>query len=244
MLRFDLLGIEGVIHLEKLHLILFDYMRLQLLCLLWNIEPKRVLIIGLGAGILPNMLHYLSPNSVIDVVELDGIVDELARKYFYFQTNEYIRVYIEDGRHFLERQRSNQYDVILIDVFTVNGRIPHALRTLECLGEYQRVLKPAGLVLANFLYEDESRYRATYARALFKHLYRGIAKENYILIGLNKEAKILDEISLQIRAKTLQQTRPLPEMDWMKEITYLRNGNDDQWNQTTKIYTDQFPEEK
>ena len=242
MLRFDMSGIEGVIHLDNLHLILFDYMRLQLLCLLWDFEPERVLVIGLGAGILPNILHYLSPNTRIDVVEIDAIVGELARKYFYFQENEYIRVYIEDGRHFLERQRSNQYDVILIDAFTINGRIPHALRTLECLGEYRRILKSTGLVLANFLYEDESRYRQTYARALFKHVYQGLAKYNYILIGLNKEAKILDETSLQIRAKTFQQSRPLPEMNWIEEITHLHNDNGDQWNRSVNIFTDQFDE--
>ena len=243
MLRFDMAGIEGVIHLKNAHLVLFDYMRLQLLGLLWNTEPDRILVIGLGAGILPKIFHYLSPNTMIDVVEIDPIVSELARKYFYFEENEHIRVFIEDGRNFLERQRSNQYDLIVIDVFTINGRIPHALRTLECLGEYLRLLKPAGLVLANFLYEQESRYRQTYARALFKHIYRAVAKYNYILIGLNKETKILDPISLQVRAKILQQSRPLPDMNWMEEITYLRDGNDEQWNRSASIFTDQVYEE-
>jgi spermidine synthase len=37
--------------------------------------------------------------------------------------NNSTRVFIEDGRHFIERQPSNQYDMIVIDAFTVNGHI-------------------------------------------------------------------------------------------------------------------------
>lgn len=238
-----MLGAEGVIHLENPDLIIFDYMRLQLLCLLWNAEPEHILIIGLGAGILPRIFHYLSPNTVIDVVEIDSQVVDLAQKYFDFHPNKLIRVHAEDGRHFIERQPSSQYDVIIIDAFTVNGRIPHALHTLECLGEYLRILKSTGLVLANFLYEQESRVRQTYARALFNHIYRGIAKHNYILIGLNKQAKVFNQSSLQLRASGLQQSKPLPDMNWSEEVQHIHNGNDDKWNISATIFTDKIHEE-
>ena len=243
MLRFDMSGFEGVIHLDNPHLILFDYMRLQLLCLLWNSEPERILLIGLGAGILPKIFRYLSPNTIIDIVEIDSAVVDLAHRYFGFNESNFIRVYIEDGRHFIERQRSNQYDVIIIDAFTINGHIPHVLRTLECLGEYLRILKSTGLVLANFIYEQESRYRQTYARALFKHVYRAIAKNNYVLIGLNKNAQIFDQASLQLRGTTLQRSRPLPDMNWIEETKFILHGNDDRWNRSAAIFTDQIYEE-
>jgi spermidine synthase len=238
-----MLDIEGIIDLENPYIILFDYMRLQLLCLLWNPDPERILIIGLGAGILPKIFHYLLPNRLIDIVEIDSEVVNLARKYFDFNGNNLIRVHVEDGRRFVERQRSNQYDVIIINVFTVHSRIPHTLRTLECLGEYLRILKSTGLVLANFLYEQESRYRQTYSRALFKYIYRGITKDSYILIGLNKEAKIFNQISLQLRAIALQQSKPLSGMNWIDEIKYIRNGNDDKWNRSATIFTDKIYED-
>lgn len=243
MLRFDMLGFEGIIHVENPYLILFDYMRLQLLCFLWNSEPENILIIGLGAGILPRIIHHLSPNTIIHVVEIDPQVIDLAQKYFDFHTNDFIRVYAEDGRYFLERRPSNQYDIIIVDVFTVNGHIPHALRTLECLGEYLRVLKSTGLVIANFLYEQESRYRQTYAHALFKHIYRGVTKDNYILIGLNKQAKVFDQSALQLRARGLQQSKPLPEVNWVEEVQHIQNGNDNKWNKSATIFTDKVYED-
>lgn len=242
MLRFDMFGFEGVVHIEKPNVILFDYMRLQLLAFLWNSKPDRILFIGLGIGILPRTFHLLSPSTLIDIVELDSMIVDLARKYFSFEDNQSIRIHIKDGRQFLERQRSNQYDMILVDAFTSNGHIPHTLQTLECLGEYQRVLKSNGIVLGNFVYEHESRYRQTYARALFRHVYRGLTTTNFILIGLNKQAQLFNQSFFEIQARILQQTHSVPEMNWLEEIKYLRDGNEDPWNRSATIFTDQIVE--
>lgn len=242
MLRFDRFDFQGVIDLEKPNVVLFDYMRLQLLGFLWNAQPERILIVGLRAGILPKVFHYLSPNTFIDIVEIDSAIVDLTRKYFSFQENHFVKVYIEDGRHFLERQRSNQYDLIFIDAFTVNHRIPHTLRTLECLGEYLRLLKSTGLVLANLISEHQSRYRQSYARALFRHIYLGLAVDNYILIGLNKQARLFNRTLLQIEAKRLQEKVPLPEMNWLEEIKHLRDGNEERWNRSATIFTDKTHE--
>ncbi len=40
-----------------------------------------------------------------------------------------------------------------------------------------------------------------------KHIYRGITKHNYVLIGLNKAAKNFNQPLLQLRARILQQSR-------------------------------------
>ena len=108
MLRFDTLGVEGLIVVENPLVVLFGYMRLQLLCLLWNSKPERVLVLGLGAGILPRILHYLSPTTLIDVVEIDAAVIDVARQYFYFHKNSQTRVSNEDGRerHELRSRRA------------------------------------------------------------------------------------------------------------------------------------------
>ncbi|CAM4749718.1 unnamed protein product [Rotaria magnacalcarata] len=50
MLRFDVSSIQGVVHIKNSYSILLDYIRLQLLCLLWKTEPERILIVGLGVA--------------------------------------------------------------------------------------------------------------------------------------------------------------------------------------------------
>ena len=243
MLRFDTLGAEGLMLVENPLIVLFGYMRLQLLCLLWSSKPDRVLVLGLGAGILPRILHYLSATTLIDVVEIDATVVDVARQYFYFNKNSHTRVYNEDGRDFIARQLSNHYDTVLVDVFTVNGRIPHRLRTLECLQEYLRILKDDGVLAANFLRADESRYRQTYERAAFKHLYRGAVEDNFVLIGLNKQARLWTRNELQVRARVLQQNSALPAMDWVEESRNLQSSIDSQWDSSVRIFTDQVDED-
>ena len=162
----------------------------------------------------------------------------MAEKYFLFSQTTAIRVYIEDGRHFLERQSSNQYDVILADAFTVNGRIPHALRTIECLGEYRRILKSTGLLAANFLLEQEGRYRQTFARALFDHIYRVEVEYNYILFGLCKQAQVFNEKDFETRARILERSKPLPDFNWVQESQHFRNLSRGQWNASATIFTD------
>lgn len=237
MLRFDLFGTEGLIHLSKPDLILFDYMRFQLLTLLWNFEPERILVIGLGVGILPRILHKLSPSSFIEVVEIDSIVFDLAKKFFDFPFDESIRVFIEDGRHFLERQRSNRYDLILIDAFKTNGQIPHELRTIECLGEFQRVLKSKGLLTMNFVEDNQKNlYRQTFARASFKHLYRAEIEGNFVFIALQKHANVFNRSDFQRRAEILQKNNSiLIEFDWREEIQSLQNENTPRF---ASIFTD------
>ena len=242
MLRFDTRDVQGVVHLQNPYIVLLDYMRLHLLCLLWHPEPERVLIIGLGAGILPQIIHFLSPKTNIDVVEIDAEVIDFARKYFDFTENKSIRLHFGDGRRFVERERSSQYDIIIVDVFNVRSRIPHTLRTVECFGEYLRILKSDGLISANFLHEQENRYRQTYARVLVKHTYRGMTKENNVLIGLNKAARIFNQTTLKLRASGLQHSKPLPEMNWVDELQHIHHENGDRWDASAPVFTDQISE--
>ena len=185
-------------------------------CLLWNSEPERILILGLGAGILPRIFHQLSANTRIDVVEIDKTVLEIAEKYFRFSQTRAVRVYIEDGRNFLQRQPSHQDDVISVDAFTVNGRIPHVLRTIECLGEY----------------------RQTFARALFEQIYRVEVDYNYVLFGLHKQAQVFNGKDFEARARILEHSKPLLDFSWVQESQHFRNLSSDQWNASASIFTD------
>ena len=123
------------------------YVRLFLAPLLWNPFPSRILMIGLGAGVLPRFLHEVLPDLEIDVVEVDARVTELARRYFDFRESPRLRVYEADGRAFLQ-QRDGQYDMVFLDAFK-GGSVPYHLKTLEFYRETARSLTPGGLLATN-----------------------------------------------------------------------------------------------
>jgi spermidine synthase len=54
-----MLDVESIIHLEDPYIVLFDYMRLQLLCLLWKPDPERILIVDLGGGVFHKIFHQI-----------------------------------------------------------------------------------------------------------------------------------------------------------------------------------------
>ncbi len=123
------------------------YTRLLLAPLMWNPNPSRILMIGLGGGVLPRFLSGVYPGIQIDVVEVDGRVTELARRYFGFKTGSGIRVFESDGRAFVKQSRQ-KYDLVLLDAFK-GGSVPYHLKTLEFYREIAQSLTEEGILATN-----------------------------------------------------------------------------------------------
>lgn len=110
-------------------------------------NPKRVLIVGLGGGTIPQFLRHHFPDLTIDVVELDPAVVRVARSYFGFRPDDNMRAFVADGRKFIE-QSEPVYDVIYLDAYSADS-VPYALTTQEFLRATKRALAPGGVVVGN-----------------------------------------------------------------------------------------------
>lgn len=115
-------------------------------------EPARILIVGLGGGSLPAFFHRLLPDTLIDVVEIDKDVLDIAKTYCGFSEDARLHVYIEDGRDFIE-SRHQHYDVIILDSFDSESIPPHLL-TIEFLHAIRDALTPNGIAVANIWGQD------------------------------------------------------------------------------------------
>ena len=107
-------------------------------------EKSNALMLGLGGGQIPNMLHYLKFN--VDVVELDQRIVDVAQDYFYL--NKDINVTVDDARHYMETT-TKTYDVIIIDVFHGDITPPHML-SLESFKKSASLLNKNGFIVVNF----------------------------------------------------------------------------------------------
>lgn len=84
-----------------------------------KILNKKVLILGLGGGMLANILS--DNTSKITGVEIDPRIIDCAKKYFHL--NENVQTICEDAQWFI--QKNNQkYDITIMDLF--NGEEPPA----------------------------------------------------------------------------------------------------------------------
>jgi spermidine synthase len=112
---------------------------------------RRVCFIGAGGGIGPREFLKGYPGIVIDCVDIDPAVLDICRDYFFVpRDNPALRMVAMDGRMFL-RRKGEPYDAVVLDAFTIGGRIPFHLTTLEFFRELRERLGKDGLLLMNVI---------------------------------------------------------------------------------------------
>ncbi|MCZ7647338.1 MAG: fused MFS/spermidine synthase [Planctomycetota bacterium] len=127
------------------------YTDLLHLPLIWNAQPKRMLVVGGGGGIVPTQYldHYPSMEQV-DVLELDDVVRQTAQDHFMMTRDERLRFHIGDARANLSLVEG-PYDVIVLDAYSSGGQIPFHLMTWEFLKEVKAKLAPGGVLASNII---------------------------------------------------------------------------------------------
>jgi SAM-dependent methyltransferase len=106
--------------------------------------PKRVGVIGLGAGTLA---AYGKPGDSFLFYEINPQVVSVANGWFTFlkQSPAKIEIILGDARLSLESEPSQQFDVLVVDAFSGDA-IPVHLLTKEAFAVYFRHLKPGGIL--------------------------------------------------------------------------------------------------
>lgn len=195
-------GRQTCIDLEHPQKMVFSYTRMMMGALLLAPQPRRILIIGLGGGTLSQALHTTLPEAHIDNVDIDPAVVRVAERFFGFQPDEQQRIFIDDGRQFVERAlaEGRQYDLVMLDAFGVDY-IPQHLMSREFLTMVRGILAPQGVLAANTfagsrLYDRES---ATYF-AVFGP-YFNLRSGNRVILA--RPAGLPDEAELKTRANNL-----------------------------------------
>lgn len=217
----------------------FSYTRMMMGALYLNPHPRKILIVGLGGGILPTALAKLFPEAVIDVVEIDPAVVKVARQFFGFHPGQNVRVFEEDGRVFIKHagQTGQHYDLIMLDAFD-HEYIPEHLLTREFLLEVKKLLMAEGVLAANTfsssrLYHHES---VTYT-AVFGDFYNLRVKLKNRVI-LKKMDGLLTIDAIQSNADQLEEK--LAPFGFGREWLIPLFSTERDWNPDARILTDQY----
>lgn len=140
--------LQSRIDLDRPGDLVLVYCRLLLAPLLLNPDPSRMLMIGLGGGVLPRFFHDAYPEIEIDVVEVDPRVVDLARRFFGFRGSSRLRLTEGDGRAFVRQPDRRKYDMVFLDAFN-GGSVPYHLKTVEFYQEIARSLQADGVLATN-----------------------------------------------------------------------------------------------
>lgn len=113
-------------------------------------HPKRILIVGMGAGVLSRWSAYYFPEATVESIELDPDVVDVAKKFFGFEEGERQRVFIRDARVQIKvfQAQPEKYDIIMLDAFR-GGYVPFHLTTKEFFEECRNILSLDGALVVN-----------------------------------------------------------------------------------------------
>jgi len=164
----------------------------------------KVGLIGLGVGTLAT---YGREGDLYRFYEINPAVEKMARDYFTFLSTSKakVSVVLGDARLSLEREASQELDLLVVDAFTSDS-IPVHLLTKEAFALYLRRVRPSGLIginIANYHLDLEP----VIARAAeYFHLHstlvsnrsdseKGISPCKWILLAREKERLDVKEIA-------------------------------------------------
>jgi len=112
-------------------------------------EARRVLVVGLGAGVLPRGMA--EEGRQVTVIEIDRNSVTAAERHFGLLPDA-IAIRIGDARILLDGCSRGQgnYDAVILDAFS-GIELPEHLLTVEAFREVRQCLTETGIVLANFM---------------------------------------------------------------------------------------------
>ena len=190
-----LVGPMSRIDLDRPLYLLAEYTQAAMLALLWRPEPERICIIGLAGGRLSMLLHHHLPQVVIDNVDVDPAVAEIAARYFGMAFDARQAITIQDGRAFLAGAR-DPYDIIVMDAFRDESDNLDHLATSGFYAACKARLARGGVLCANLLTSD--RLFLAKSRTLlasFRYVYAVEHKRGVVLFGNDHQRLAADEIA-------------------------------------------------
>ena len=133
-------------------------------------SPRRVALIGLGAGTLA---AWGRTGDTLRFYEINPLVDELAKKWFTFlaDSRAQTEVVLGDARVQMEQElaagQRNDFDLIAVDAFSGDA-IPTHLLTREAADIYRQRLKPGGFLALHI--SNRSLNLEPVTRGMARHL--------------------------------------------------------------------------
>jgi hypothetical protein len=108
----------------------------------------RVLVLGMGGGASVHAVRSADPEAMIDAVEIDPLVVQVASEQFGIMPGPDLKIHVGDARRFLASS-ADRFDVIQMDLFRGGPEIPGHLATREFYELARARLDPGGVLMIN-----------------------------------------------------------------------------------------------
>ena len=114
------------------------------------VKSLKVLILGLGAGTLAQLISKKWPQAKITGVEIDPQVIKIGQKYFDLNKINQLTIINQDAFKFIEKTQL-KYDLIFVDLYQ-GDKFPGQAQTPDFFHQLKSSLLANGLVVFNHLF--------------------------------------------------------------------------------------------
>jgi len=202
-------ALESTIDIHYPQNLFLLYTQTMFASFLINKEHKDTLLVGLGGGGMVHFLNFYFPSISLDVVEIDPIILELAKKYFYLKNHPSTKISIDDATNFISNT-NKKYDVIFMDAFlkpsneTDSTGVSVKLKTVSFFQNLKSHLKKNGIVVFNINTHDKIKNDVETILSEFPQVYffQKDRSGNLIVIG-STDSNRISQLKMSEIAKDL-----------------------------------------
>jgi len=154
-LRFNNGTVQSSMRLSAPFELDLNYTQAMMGFLLFNAEPRHILLVGLGGGSLSKFCHRQFPQARITTLEINPDVIALRDEFLIPPDGERFRVIQADACEYLARS-DVQADVILLDGYDAAG-LPRCLCSESFYSDCWQALSAQGVLVANLWNGEPNR---------------------------------------------------------------------------------------
>lgn len=238
-LHFDLYSIQSVMHKGNPESLVLSYTQAMMGFLLFQPEPERIAMVGLGGGSLAKYCVKYLPDAHFTAVEINAQVIALRDKFHIPADSDKFSVLHANGADYVAN-KSDKVDVLLIDGFDENG---HSAK-LSSAGFYDNCyakLEDDGVMVVNMLSSDQkfgtysSRMRDSFEDKVV--VVDSEDDDNKIAFAYKGQHFPLTKDLLLERIRTLGPKHPIPLHQTAHKILRRFNAHTshNEWEQLFKV---------
>jgi spermidine synthase len=154
-LLFTRASVQSTMSIDAPDALVTPYTRKMMAFLLFDPEPRHIVMIGLGGGSIAKFCYRNLPGTRLTAVEIDADVIALRDEFFLPADDDRFHIVHADGANFVASLQES-VDVMLVDAFDADGIAP-SLATSNFYGTACARLVDDGVLVMN-LSGERSRY--------------------------------------------------------------------------------------
>lgn len=147
-LRFGTEERQSCLDLHRPWVLQLEYTRWMMTALLLYPDPRRLLLLGLGGGGMAHFLLHHHPEAMLEVVEQDAHILDLARTWFALPESNRLRLIHREATAFFTEAYGCAWDLIFVDIFGPGTMAPPLFDPAFYRAILDR-LSPDGVVAVN-----------------------------------------------------------------------------------------------